>query len=236
MSDHTRTKVRNFFKKYGFYFALVACIAAVGTAALLALQSDVSEHQGVDVQNQEAPNLEETLKSTPTPLPTVTSTVTPSPTPTVSPTPSPSPTPTATPKPATQSELTLTMPLEGEIIRAFSGDELVHNSTLNMWMTHNGIDIAADQGSTVMAALSGTVQDAYYDETRGNVVVIAHSSDRVTLYAGLSEITCNKDDKINAGDEVGKSGTPAFESNDGPHLHFEFSENGEFIDPVTYFR
>ncbi len=233
MLERTKVKTLNFFKKYGFYFAIVACIAAVGAAALLALQGE-SEQPGVDVQKQEAPDLEQTLQSTPTPRITPTPTTSPSATPSLSP--SPSPTATATQKPATISALVLTMPVDGEIIRAFSGDELVHNSTLNMWMTHNGVDISGSQGDVVVSALSGTVKETYYDETRGNVVVVEHSSSRVTLYAGLSEISCASGDRINAGDEVGKLGTPPFESNDGPHLHFEFTEDGEFADPVEYFN
>ncbi len=127
------------------------------------------------------------------------------------------------------------MPIEGEIIKAFSAETLVHNSTLNMWMTHNGVDISGAQGSDIVAALAGTVEQTYYDETHGNVVVITHNSSRKTLYAGLKDVACATGDKVNAGDKIGTLGTPPFESNDGPHLHFEFTENGEFKDPAEYF-
>ena len=43
-------------------------------------------------------------------------------------------------------------PLEGEVISAFSVDALVFNPTLADWRIHDGVDIAAEEGSSVLAA------------------------------------------------------------------------------------
>ena len=56
-----------------------------------------------------------------------------------------------------QAPRLIVSPLEGEVLTAFSMDELVYNPTLEDWRTHNGIDISAALGDTVLSASSGTV-------------------------------------------------------------------------------
>lgn len=43
-------------------------------------------------------------------------------------------------------------PLEGEVVAAFSVDQLAYNETLGDWRTHDGVDIAAAEGTSVLAA------------------------------------------------------------------------------------
>ena len=48
-------------------------------------------------------------------------------------------------------------PLKGEVLMAFSVDQLVYSPTLADWRTHDGVDISAKPGTTVLAATAGTV-------------------------------------------------------------------------------
>lgn len=131
-----------------------------------------------------------------------------------------------------QAQMQMQKPVEGEVLRAFSGEQMVYNKTLNAWSTHNGIDIAAQEGSAVVAALPGEVSEAKADSTLGYVVTIDHSDGRQTRYAGLKEISVKQGDKVNAAQQIGSSGTPPFEADLGPHLHFEYRKDGKYIDPA----
>lgn len=234
----SRTKFSDFLRKNGLYITVAVCIAVVGTLAYLAVSTGTAnKEEGQNVQKQEAPNLQQELNASRSPAPTLT------PMPSVSPAPSASATwPTQTQSSQTstsggrQASATLVMPVDGEIIKEFSGDTLVFNDTLNMWMTHNGIDIAAENGAEVKAAMAGTISQVTFDDSMGKVVTIEHSGKTATLYAGLSDVTVKEGDKINAGQVIGKCGAPGFEAKAGPHLHFEYSVNGERKDPANFLK
>ena len=136
---------------------------------------------------------------------------------------------------AKQPTAALTRPADGEIITAFSGEQMVYNKTLHAWATHNGIDIAAQTGAPVRAALAGEVADVYTDPTMGQVVLLTHSGDKTTLYAGINDVCVQAGDKINAGQQLGKAGTPPFEQALGSHLHFEYRTAAGYADPVPLF-
>ena len=124
------------------------------------------------------------------------------------------------------------MPAEGTILRDYSGNGLSYSKTLNQYLAHKAVDIAAAEGSPVVAAESGTVISAGTDDRYGRTVVIAHGDGLETSYGNLDEISVAEGDVVNKGDTVGTVGTSAlFESEDEPHLHFSVHRNGEAEDP-----
>jgi len=129
-------------------------------------------------------------------------------------------------------------PLRGEVVAAFSVDALQYSQTLEDWRTHDGIDIAAAQGTKVLAASAGTVLSVSDDSLMGTTVVLGHSGGYQTTYANLqSQPNVKKGDSVSAGQVLGAVGTTSLaESAEGPHLHFSVTENGDAVDPEAYLK
>lgn len=126
-------------------------------------------------------------------------------------------------------------PKSGAVSQPFSGDELVYNTTMGDWRTHNGMDIAGKTGEKVKAPMAGTVRVAAEDELWGGVVEIEAGS-VVARVCGLSKLNVKVGQSVSLGDSLGKLGEiPAESALDG-HLHIEFSENGKLIDPAGLFE
>lgn len=127
-------------------------------------------------------------------------------------------------------------PLQGDVVAAFSMDQLIYSETMGDWRTHDGVDISAEAGTAVLAACSGTVDSITEDPLMGTTVVIRHSGGYETTYASLqSKPTVAVGDTVSAGQIIGAVGTTAAaESAQGPHLHFSVTLNGETTDPETF--
>ena len=152
--------------------------------------------------------------------------------------PAPSSAPAAASASPTQSQapvrLSYSLPVKGDITKPFSNGELVRDRTLGEWRTHNGVDIAAERGTEVIAAAEGTIADARRDERWGGVVVIGHPDGNQTTYSGLSwPLPVKAGDIVNARQVIGTIDGVPTESADGIHLHFELSTNGTRADPLS---
>ena len=125
--------------------------------------------------------------------------------------------------------------VKGKVLNAFSGDDLKKSKTFNDWRTHNGIDIAADEGSEVYAISGGTVEKVYEDDMMGYTVVISHPDGVVSTYSNLMKgVVAKVGQKVKAGDVIGGVGKSAIaESGEESHLHLETTKNGEQIDPMS---
>lgn len=98
---------------------------------------------------------------------------------------------------------------------------------------HKGIDIAAVVGSDVLAANSGTVTAAGFNNLSGNYIRVRGADGTETFYGHLSEILKKVGDVVTAGDIIAKSGNTG--NSTGPHLHFGVYKNGVAIDPLPLF-
>ena len=127
-------------------------------------------------------------------------------------------------------------PVSGETVTDYAMDCLSYNETTRDWRTHNGIDIAADSGTTVCAAAAGTVYTVYTDDTMGTTVVIRHEGGYVTKYASLGkELSVAPGDAVEMGDAIGVvANTALIESALGDHLHFSVTFNDEPMDPMEF--
>ncbi len=99
---------------------------------------------------------------------------------------------------------------------------------------HRGIDLGFNNSDSIFCAFDGVVRYAKYNSGGyGNLVIIRHYNGLETFYAHLKKIKISKNQKIKAGDYIGKGGSTGKVS--GPHLHFEIRFYGNAIDPELVF-
>lgn len=95
---------------------------------------------------------------------------------------------------------------------------------------HTGVDIAAAQGTPILAALPGVVEQTGYSESYGNFVVLRHSDNLRTTYNHCSEILAKEGEQLARGDRIARVGSTGIST--GPHLHFEVEVKGLKADPL----
>ena len=129
-------------------------------------------------------------------------------------------------------------PVAGKAVAEYSMDSLSYNQTTRDWRVHDGVDFAAEAGTTVSAAADGTVYTVYEDETMGMTVVIKHDGGYTTKYASLGdEISVKAGDNVTAGQKIGTVGATALLENAiGDHLHFAVSCGDITVDPAEFFN
>lgn len=129
-------------------------------------------------------------------------------------------------------------PVEGDIIREYAKENLVYSATLDEWITHNGIDLAAEKTSVVRASADGTVKSIKNDPRYGLTVVIEHTNGFQTIYSNLLTAEfVEEGEEVKQGDTIATVGnTATFEIADESHLHFEILKNNESLDPELYLK
>ena len=98
---------------------------------------------------------------------------------------------------------------------------------------HTGMDLAVPTGTSVRAALPGTVTVSTYNRGGyGYYVMIDHGNGLSTLYGHNSQLLARVGQTVEAGDVIALSGSTGRST--GPHLHFEVRINGERTNPRSY--
>jgi murein DD-endopeptidase MepM/ murein hydrolase activator NlpD len=94
---------------------------------------------------------------------------------------------------------------------------------------HAGVDLAAPDGSPIVAAGAGVVVRAGEAGGYGNAVLIDHGNGWLTHYGHLSRIAVTVGQVVRVGEQIGDEGSTGHST--GPHLHFEVHE-GHYKNPV----
>ncbi len=118
-----------------------------------------------------------------------------------------------------------------EFSRVSSGFKMRFHPILQSWRAHLGVDYAAPTGTAVRSVGDGVVEFAGVQNGFGNVVMVKHRNNNLTVYAHLSRIAVRGGQSISQGQNVGAVGQTGWAT--GPHLHFEFRVNGAHRDPLT---
>ena len=209
----------------GYYIALILCAAAIGITSYVyyrnanrAEEVSIQESVGEDIlvgtmEAEDVPALAtqpQTQSTTPA-------------------------TQGTTPAPTAKKPFKTTSPVSGEEISAYSMEALSYNETTRDWRVHNGVDIAAQQGTTVLAASAGAVLSVTDDPLMGTTVVLEHDNGYQTTYANLqAKPNVEAGDPVSAGQIIGAVGTTAAAESGQPHLHFAVTKDGKAVDPNEY--
>lgn len=116
-------------------------------------------------------------------------------------------------------------PLSGKITSEFGEREVISSV---MTADHKGIDIAANSGTDIQAAISGQVVEADSNSEYGKFIKIKNE-DVLTVYAHCSKLKVKKGDSIEKGDVIAEVGSTG--KSTGPHLHFEIRLSDRYINP-----
>ena len=135
----------------------------------------------------------------------------------------------------TGTENTFLMPVTE--VNAINSYGFYHNTTLDKYYLHTGIDFAGNAGDEVYATLGGTVESIVTDPIlTGTTITIAHGNGLTTTYTFVDAAEgLEAGDRVERGDVIATvAEAMGQEYKDGAHLHFEVYLNGEAVDPETY--
>ncbi|HWR05670.1 M23 family metallopeptidase [Sporomusa sp.] len=120
----------------------------------------------------------------------------------------------------------MTKPVEGQVMAGYGWQT---NPGLKQDTLHEGIDIAAQAGTSVRAAAPGSVKIVTDSAQFGKVLIIDHGQGIETFYGHLADVLVKDGDAVSQGQVVGRVGKTGAAA---PVLYFELRENGKAIDPL----
>ena len=130
----------------------------------------------------------------------------------------------------------LRLPLEQDSFTVSSDFGKRKNPFSGELKNHNGIDLAASEGTPVYAIKDGAAAVCIENDSEfGNYVILSHDQGKMTsVYAHLSEIRVERYQYVKKGDIIGYVGHTGKAT--GPHLHFEIRQSGKAEDPKLKLR
>jgi lipoprotein NlpD len=143
---------------------------------------------------------------------------------TATPTPTRAPVSSAQPAPATaRGAPPLAWPLRGVLYGRYG---------VRAGKRHDGIDIAAPEGTPVVAAAAGIVIFAGEQPGYGAILIVKHEGGLVTLYAHNSRLLVDEGARVKRGDAIARVGQTGRTT--GPHLHFEVRDGTRPRNPLLF--
>jgi len=121
------------------------------------------------------------------------------------------------------------MPVNGPISSPFG---LRSHPLLHGKKKHNGIDIVAPYGSTVVATADGIVTYSASNRGYGKLVTINHGNGLMTRYGHNSRLMVKKGERVHKGQKIAEVGVSGLAT--GPHSHYEVRLNNTPVNPELF--
>jgi LysM repeat protein len=99
---------------------------------------------------------------------------------------------------------------------------------------HNGIDLAAPEGTPISAAMAGKVVKVGIHATYGRYIILSHAGGYQSWYAHLRKPLVEQGASVAQGQLIGEMGNTGYST--GPHLHFSIFKDGSPVDPLKFLR
>jgi murein DD-endopeptidase MepM/ murein hydrolase activator NlpD len=97
---------------------------------------------------------------------------------------------------------------------------------------HQGIDIASEPGTPVVATADGEVVESGWGGDYGNMVRIDHGNGLATVYGHNERLAVNLGQRVQKGQVIAYAGSTGRST--GPHVHYEVRKDGAAVDPWRY--
>lgn len=121
------------------------------------------------------------------------------------------------------------MPAAGHLTSSYGPRMSPYAGRIKM---HEGIDVGAPSGTSIIAPADGVVTYSGAKPGFGNFVQIDHGYGVETIYGHASTLTVKKGQKVVRGDRIATVGNTGYST--GPHVHYEVRVNGTPVDPLYY--
>ncbi len=122
----------------------------------------------------------------------------------------------------TNTNFVLFAPVKGTISEGFNTEK-----------KHYAIDIVVAENTPVKSVADGTVIFAEWTAETGNVIIIKHANQLLSVYKHNASLNKVQGDLVKSGEVIAFSGTTG-ELSTGPHLHFELWSNGYALNPINF--
>ncbi|CAM4164796.1 M23 family metallopeptidase [Flavobacterium antarcticum] len=119
-------------------------------------------------------------------------------------------------------DLVLFPPVRGPITEKYNTKE-----------KHFAVDIALAKNTPIKAVANGTVIFADWTPTNGNVIILRHNNEFLSVYKHCESLTISQGDVVKTSEVIAIAGSTG-EQSTGIHLHFELWKDGYPIDPTQF--
>mgnify|MGYP005777963601 FL=1 len=138
--------------------------------------------------------------------------------------------------PEAEEEVAFALPVDGEILMAYSPDHAIYDPTLDQYHTSDSVSLKAAQDSAVTAAAGGTVASVATEDGGNTTVTLVHENGWQTTYGQLKDVALTEGEWVKPGQTIGLVAKADRASTAlGDHVEFAMTdETGASVDPMAY--